>query len=510
MTVTLTEQERQICNLLEDVVKHIHEQDVSKPRLVLRIAGGWVRDKLLGRESHDIDIAIDHMSGYDLARHVNTYLEAHDYPVHSIAKINQNPERSKHLETATTTVLGLAVDFVNLRSETYNSDSRIPQMEFGTPTDDALRRDITINALFYNIHTRMVEDFTGKGLSDLRAGIVRTPLDPFTTFTDDPLRVLRVLRFASRFAFAIDPITADAIRRSEIRHDLDAKISRERVGVELDKMAAGPHPLLAIQMVLGYGLYSTVFRAPPVTQWISHLDAMESEALAVELTRNVLELLDSEADAGHDHGVVKPIVSLLLPSALGAAATDQQARRALVLAACLFPYHAVSVRDKKRTVPAALVVVRDSIKLSMHDATTTVALHESTTKIAAVAQQCLDSTIDRVTLGQQIRDTGAQWATSVLFAAAVDMLVNKVSLDHASCKYRAYVAKVIEYGLAEAYSYKHIVDGKSAARILGIKPGPAIKKVLDMVMVWQLHNPDGSQQECEAFIADVISKEIEK
>ncbi|KAJ2637130.1 CCA tRNA nucleotidyltransferase, mitochondrial, partial [Coemansia sp. RSA 1694] len=160
-TLSLTATEQEICDLLVNVVETIHAKQPEQPKLVLRIAGGWVRDKLLGLESHDIDIAIDHMSGFDLAQHVNQHLSEHGYPVSTIAKISQNPERSKHLETATTSVLGLLVDFVNLRSETYNSDSRIPQIEFGTPADDALRRDITINALFYNIHTRQVEDFTG-------------------------------------------------------------------------------------------------------------------------------------------------------------------------------------------------------------------------------------------------------------------------------------------------------------------------------------------------------------
>ncbi|KAJ2390238.1 CCA tRNA nucleotidyltransferase, mitochondrial, partial [Coemansia sp. RSA 2559] len=406
MTIRLSEQERQICEVLEDVVKYIHEQDTSKARLELRIAGGWVRDKLLGHESHDIDIAIDHMSGYELAQHVNAYLEAHGYPVHSIAKISQNPEKSKHLETATTTVLGQAVDFVNLRSETYNSDSRIPQIEFGTPMDDALRRDITINALFYNIHTRTVEDFSGKGLNDLRAGVIRTPLDPFTTFTDDPLRVLRALRFASQFEFAIDPLAANALRQSEIRRDLEAKISRERVGVEVDKMVGGPHPLLAIEMLVSYGLYNAVFRVPAeaasdesaaaASDEPAAAAAMESEALAVELTRNVVAVLSRRETI---------IVESALPSAL--AGTGAQARRALILAAYVYPYHAVSVHDrKKKTVPAALAVVRDGIKLAIHDATTTVGLHEAAAKIAAVAQQCVDGSIDRATLGQQIRETG--------------------------------------------------------------------------------------------------------
>jgi len=96
-------------------------------------------------------------------------------------------------------MFGLDLDFVNLRSEEYTEATRIPQMRFGTPLEDAERRDLTINSLFYNIHTDLIEDWTGYGLSDLDQKIARTPLEPDTTFRDDPLRVLRVARFATRF-----------------------------------------------------------------------------------------------------------------------------------------------------------------------------------------------------------------------------------------------------------------------------------------------------------------------
>jgi tRNA nucleotidyltransferase (CCA-adding enzyme) len=98
--------------------------------------------------------------------------------------IPANPEQSKHLETATMQLHGLSLDLVNLRSETYSVASRIPQIEFGTPLQDAERRDFTINALFYNLHTKEIEDFTGRGLQDLRDGIIRTPLAPLVTFLD--------------------------------------------------------------------------------------------------------------------------------------------------------------------------------------------------------------------------------------------------------------------------------------------------------------------------------------
>lgn len=95
-----------------------------------------------------------------------------------------NPEQSKHLETARMKIRGLWVDLVNLRSEEYAHNSRIPTMTFGTPEQDALRRDFTINSLFYNINEGVVEDLTGRGIADMKQGIIRTPLPPRETFLD--------------------------------------------------------------------------------------------------------------------------------------------------------------------------------------------------------------------------------------------------------------------------------------------------------------------------------------
>ncbi|THG99435.1 hypothetical protein EW026_g2916 [Hermanssonia centrifuga] len=184
-------------------------------------------------------------------------------PVEKVAKIEKNPARSKHLETAKTTVLGVELDFVNLRSEEYAEDSRIPtQVEFGTPLQDAIRRDITINALFYNVHSRSVEDHTEKGLEDLINGTIRTPLPPRETFMDDPLRVIRCIRFASRFGFSFVEELQAAARDPEIQLALRTKISRERVGEELDKMMKGRDPLRAIQLIDELSLYTSIFHVP--------------------------------------------------------------------------------------------------------------------------------------------------------------------------------------------------------------------------------------------------------
>ncbi|KAK4694816.1 hypothetical protein P7C71_g2820, partial [Lecanoromycetidae sp. Uapishka_2] len=167
----------------------------------------------------------------------------------SLAKIEANPEKSKHLETITTKILGLDIDLVNLRKETYAEDSRTPTMEFGTPEEDALRRDATVNALFYNLNTSEVEDFTGRGLHDMEAKLIKTPLGPLQTFEDDPLRVLRSIRFASRLEYAIAEDDQIAMRNPSIKNALKLKISRERVGVEITKMLQGSNPYDALYFI---------------------------------------------------------------------------------------------------------------------------------------------------------------------------------------------------------------------------------------------------------------------
>jgi len=245
--IALTPQEQKLRGLLLDVAGFIDEAKKIEERIELRWAGGWVRDKLLDIPSHDIDTAINAMTGEDFCLQLQEYckdprnVEKHSLEAKDLGHIHviaANPDKSKHLATATKRILGFDVDFVNLRKETYSEDSRHPQVEFGTAEEDALRRDATINSLFYNLRTDQVEDFCG-GLEDLRSKRIRTPLEPLTTFTDDPLRVLRLIRFASRLSFKIDSETEVAMKDPAVDEKLKIKISRERVGVEVEKMLKG-------------------------------------------------------------------------------------------------------------------------------------------------------------------------------------------------------------------------------------------------------------------------------
>lgn len=243
--IQLNEVEATLRQLLIDVAAYINPKKPSE----LRFTGGWVRDKLLGTESVDVDVAINDMTGFQFGLKMKEYLDlpgngvkygiSNEETARGLHKIAANPEKSKHLETVTTKILGLDIDLVNLRQETYTEDSRNPQMLFGTPEQDALRRDSTINALFYNLQSQAVEDLTERGLEDMRNKIIRTPLEPYQTFKDDPLRVLRLIRFAARFDFSLDQGSINAMQDHRIQQALRAKISRERIGVELEKMMKG-------------------------------------------------------------------------------------------------------------------------------------------------------------------------------------------------------------------------------------------------------------------------------
>lgn len=266
--VHLNRRESQLQRLLLDVSKFINESNITEQPLVVRWAGGWVRDKLLGIETHDIDVAINVMTGVDFAQRMCTYCSTEEaINKHSIKpddignlhNVARNPDKSKHLETAMLRIFGLDLDLVNLRKEKYAETSRNPTVEFGTPEEDAFRRDASINALFYNLHTNEIEDFTG-GLHDLAGKVVRTPLNPLETFKDDPLRVLRLVRFASRLDFTIDDNACSVMADEQVLKALQAKISRERVGTELEKMLRGRHPSSALELVDKLDLYHSTLR----------------------------------------------------------------------------------------------------------------------------------------------------------------------------------------------------------------------------------------------------------
>ena len=231
--VVLDAEERKLFEMLKKVVGE--REGGGAEGIILRVAGGWVRDKLLNVEGkNDIDITVNKMSGKDFAEMLNRRFVKEGKPALKFGVIKENPEKSKHLETVAINIGPFAVDFSNLRTENYTESSRVPLTSTGTPEEDASRRDLTINSLYYNINNGIVEDYTGNGINDLKLGLIRTPLPSLVTLRDDPLRALRAIRFACRFQFKIVEELLDACSDSGVRKSLHVKVSRERIKMEVE------------------------------------------------------------------------------------------------------------------------------------------------------------------------------------------------------------------------------------------------------------------------------------
>lgn len=200
------------------------------------VVGGWVRDLLLGRHSEDIDVVVVG-SGIEMAtafaRNWGDRVSLATYRNYGTAQVKKGR---------------VEVEFVGARKESYHRESRNPIVEDGTLDDDQRRRDFTINAMAICLNAdrygELVDPFDG--ISDLQKGLIRTPLDPDVTFSDDPLRMLRAIRFATRLGFDIVPDTYFAIQRNAQRLEI---ISGERITDELNKIMKTEHPARGFRML---------------------------------------------------------------------------------------------------------------------------------------------------------------------------------------------------------------------------------------------------------------------
>lgn len=261
------------------------------------VIGGYVRDYYLHRKCTDIDVVVVG-SGIEIA-------EALGRELHTKVSV------FKTFGTAMLRADGAEVEFVGARKESYSPDSRKPHVEDGTIEDDQRRRDFTINAMAWSLNAatfgELVDPF--EGMYDLDDCIIRTPCDPDITFSDDPLRMMRGIRFASQLGFDLAPDTFDAIKRNRERIRI---VSQERIITELNKIVASPVPSIGFDLLELTGLLELIF---PEMHNLCGVERRGNHAHKDNF-RHTLKVLDNVARRSDDlwlrwaavmHDIAKPL-----------------------------------------------------------------------------------------------------------------------------------------------------------------------------------------------------------
>lgn len=220
------------------------------------LAGGAVRDVVMGEKPKDLDFVV--CGNLNSAIDFSVWLSK----IIGNFKDGSNPVIYPRFGTSKLSLIGntfnlpnIELEFVAPRTEKYTVGSRKPDVDSGTLKDDVFRRDLTINSLLQNVSTGEILDLTGYGVSDIKNGIIRTPSEPDVIFVDDPLRLLRVVRFSSKYGFKIEPSVLDGIKKNA--HLIDG-ISKERISDELNKILVSNRPSEGILLLKDTGLLSHI------------------------------------------------------------------------------------------------------------------------------------------------------------------------------------------------------------------------------------------------------------
>ena len=279
------------------LIFEILEREAGRLGVRALVVGGYVRDRLLGgaREAaiREVDVLVEGGQGIALARAVARLISTHP------------PVIFERFGTAQVDAGGYEIEFVSTRVESYRRDSRKPEVTAGSLLDDVMRRDFTINTLLMEWDGSVL-DLTGRGLPDLAARRIATPLQPAVTFDEDPLRMLRAVRFAVTLGFQLDPQVAEAIRRHAGRLTPPV-VSMERIRDEFVKVVRAPEVSKGLELLDSSGLLVRILpelepgKGMQQGGWHSH-DVFGHGLLACSLTRpDIVTRL-----AGLLHDVGKP------------------------------------------------------------------------------------------------------------------------------------------------------------------------------------------------------------
>ncbi|GAA0154438.1 RNA processing factor [Lithospermum erythrorhizon] len=367
----------------------------------------------------------------------------------------------------------------------------------------------SVNSLFYNINTNSVEDFTERGISDLKSGKIVTPLPPKQTFLDDPLRVLRAIRFGARFGFILDEDLKLAAADDDVRAAIAEKISRERVGHEIGLMISGNQPTKAMMYVEELHLFWSVFSLPsefdpPVPE--------KCDRLCVSYMRSTDRLLELIG---------------------GSFFTDDQ-RRLCLYSALFLPFRHTVYRDKKKKIPVVSYIFRNSLKLKSSDAEAVINLHKTLDKFLSLmpfftseydaesievswkreSADISSSSKLRVLTGLLLIDIKEFWRVALVLSVLlypVDISCSTESAPSELVKrteiFKRIEDEILKLGLENVWEMKPLLNGKDIMNILDLKTGgPVVREWQQRLLEWQLAHPSATSDACIDWMKESCSK----
>ena len=433
------------------------------------VIGGFVRDCFLGCPRSDIDIVVEG-SGIDFARAVGE-------------RTHQHVSYFKNFGTAMLHYRGDEVEFVGARKESYRRESRKPIVENGTLEDDQLRRDFTINAMAFSLQAEdfgaLVDPFGG--IRDLSDGIIRTPLDPDTTYSDDPLRMLRAVRFAARLStpehpFTIVPESMASMRRMADRLKI---LSCERIAEELNKMLLTDHPAMAFRLLDEAGLLGQVLPELLALKGVETVDGRghkDNFAHSLAVLTNVSDVSDKLylrwAALLHDIG--KPASKRYEPSQ-GWTFHGHE-----VIGARMVP----KIFDRLRLPQDEMKYVQKLVRLHLRP-------------IALVDEEVTDSAVRRL-----LFDAGDDIDDLMTLCNADITSKNEAKVARIRANFELVKRKLVEVEAKDAIrNFKNPIDGEYVMRVYGIPPCSQIGQLKEMVKEAILDGVIGNNfEEADAYM----------
>ena len=433
------------------------------------VIGGYVRDCFLGRPCTDIDVVVEG-SGIDFARAVGE-------------RTHQNVSYFKNFGTAMLHYRGDELEFVGARKESYRRESRKPIVEDGSLEDDQLRRDFTINAMAFSLQKEdfgaLVDPFGG--IRDLRDGVIRTPLDPDTTYSDDPLRMLRAVRFAAKLStpehvFTIVPESMASMRRMADRLKI---LSCERVAEELNKMLSTDRPAMAFRLMDEAGLLPYVLPELLALKGVETVDGRghkDNFAHSLAVLTNVAEVSDKLwlrwAALLHDIG--KP-ASKRYDAALGWTFHGHE-----VVGARMVP----KIFDRLRLPLDEMKYVQKLVRLHLRP-------------IALVDEEVTDSAVRRL-----LFDAGDDIDDLMVLCNADITSKNESKVARIRSNFELVKRKLVEVEEKDAIrNFKNPIDGNYVMEVYGIPPCSEIGQLKEMVKEAILDGVIGNNfEEADAYM----------